>query len=95
MIDDNPYERKFNGEEVPVFPYDLPKLKQENEGNGLLKATPFRNSFTADFVKAAIIGEQLGQDDFTDFLAISFSSTANITTIKFHKWCTTIVTKWI
>ncbi len=75
MIDDNPYERKFNGEEAPVFPHDLPKLKQENEGNGLLKATPFGNSFTADFAKAAIIGEQLGQDDFTDFLAISFSST--------------------
>jgi len=75
MADDNPYEGKFEGEEAPVFPHDLPKLKEKNEGNGLLKSTPFGNSFTADFAKAAIIGEQLGQDNFTDFLAISFSST--------------------
>jgi len=75
IVDDNIYEGKFKGEEAPVFPHDLPKLKLENEGNELLKATPFGNSFTTDFAKAAIIGEGLGKDDFIDFLAISFSST--------------------
>jgi len=75
ISDDNAYERRFKGEEAPVFPHNLPELKQKNGGNELLKATPFGNSFTADFAKAAILGEQLGQDGFTDFLAISFSST--------------------
>lgn len=75
IADDNPYEGKFIGEDAPVFPHDLPKLKQKNGGNELIKITPFGNSLTVDFAKAAIIGEHLGQSDFTDFLAISFSST--------------------
>jgi len=41
----------------------------------IIRTTPFGNTLTADFAKAAIINEQLGKDDITDFLAISFSST--------------------
>ena len=33
------------------------------------------NTFTVDFAKAAIKGEQLGKNKATDFLAVSFSST--------------------
>jgi len=72
--DNNIYEGKFIGENAPVFPHDLPRLKKDNDNKGLIRATPFGNTFTADFAKAAIIGEQLGKDDITDFLAISFSS---------------------
>ena len=36
---------------------------------------PFGNSIVVDFAKEAIVSENLGESDFTDFLAISFSST--------------------
>ena len=40
----------------------------------MIKAIPAGNSFTTDFVKAAIKGEKLGKSNFTDFLAISYST---------------------
>lgn len=43
-----------------------------------LKGTPLGNSLTKDFCVSAIIDEQLGQDEFTDFLSISFSATADV-----------------
>jgi hypothetical protein len=36
--------------------------------------TPFANDYTVAFAKAAIEGEGLGQDDFTDLLTVSFSA---------------------
>ena len=75
IADNNPYERLFRGEEKPVFPHDLPKLKKENGNYSIISATPFGNSLTLDFAIAAIEGESLGKGDFTDFLAVSFSST--------------------
>lgn len=74
-VDENQFETGFNGKEKPTFPYDLKKLGKENGNYDLLKVTPFGNSLTADFAIAAIKGEQLGQDEFTDFLTLSFSST--------------------
>lgn len=74
IVDDNPYEGLFNGEEKPVFPHDLKKLKNKNGNYDLIKETPFGNSILIEFAKAAIEGEKLGQRDYTDFLAISFSS---------------------
>jgi arylsulfatase A-like enzyme len=41
----------------------------------MLKSTPFGNSLTADFAMVALDAENLGKDDITDFLAVSFSST--------------------
>lgn len=72
--DQNVYESPFNGEQEPVFPHDLPALKDLNGGYDLLKSTPFGNSLLVEFAKAAIEGEKLGQRGYTDFLAISFSS---------------------
>lgn len=69
------YEGTFKGKANPVFPYDLPNLKDENGGFDILKGTAFGNSLTTDFAIAALKGEQLGQDADTDFLAISYSST--------------------
>jgi predicted AlkP superfamily pyrophosphatase or phosphodiesterase len=40
-----------------------------------LTFSPAGDDLTLDFAKAAIVGEQLGQDEVTDYLAISFSST--------------------
>ena len=39
------------------------------------KTTPFANTFTFDFAKAAIENEDMGKGAVTDFLALSISST--------------------
>jgi predicted AlkP superfamily pyrophosphatase or phosphodiesterase len=75
IVDDNIFEGKFKGETTTSFPHDIPSLKASNGNFDILKGIPAGNSFTADFTKAAIIGENLGKSKFTDFLAISFSST--------------------
>jgi predicted AlkP superfamily pyrophosphatase or phosphodiesterase len=57
------------------FPYDLTKLASKDRPFELLKVTPFGNSITTDFAIAALKGEELGKDEFTDFLTLSYSST--------------------
>lgn len=74
IVDNNPFEMIYKGEEAPVFPHKLKEIA-ELEGYGLLAKTPFGNSATKELAKAAIVGEELGMDDITDFLAVSFSST--------------------
>ncbi|WP_418511330.1 alkaline phosphatase PafA [Corallibacter sp.] len=71
----NDFEGGFKGKETATFPYDLKALKDENGGYDILKTTPFGNSLTADFALAAIEGEDLGQDEITDVLTVSFSCT--------------------
>tara|TARA_R110002073_G_scaffold233329_1_gene394506 strand:+ start:7020 stop:8672 length:1653 start_codon:yes stop_codon:yes gene_type:complete len=70
----NEFEGGFVGKETATFPYDLKALSAENGGFDILKSTPFGNSIVTDFAIAAIDGEQLGQDNITDVLAVSFSS---------------------
>jgi len=71
----NNFEGKFKGKKTATFPYDLKKLSKQNSGFNILKSTPYGNSLTADFALAAIEGENLGQDNITDILAVSFSCT--------------------
>lgn len=73
--DENNFEGGYRGQEKAVFPYDLARLEKQNSGFDILKSTPYGNTLTADFAIAAIDGEDLGQDEFADFLTISFSST--------------------
>ncbi|PQJ82528.1 alkaline phosphatase PafA [Polaribacter glomeratus] len=75
IVDDNVFEGKFKGETTTAFPHDIPNLRMQNGDFDILKGIPAGNSFTADFIKAAIIGENLGKTEHTDFLAVSFSST--------------------
>ncbi|AXY78118.1 alkaline phosphatase family protein [Paraflavitalea soli] len=70
--DEKPYEGKSFGADQKGFPYDLKKFIGKNYG--AIASTPYGNSMTADMAKAAVINEQLGADDITDFLAVSFSS---------------------
>ncbi len=74
--DNTVYEGMFKGEEAPIFPRDLEKLKKDN-GLDLIKGTPFGNTLTLDLAKAAIENENLGKnpEGVTDFLAVSLSST--------------------
>ena len=75
IVDDNDFEYTYKGEKSPVFPHNLLELMNENGHYDLLKSTPFGNTLLIDFAKEAILGEELGKTDATDFLAISFSST--------------------
>ncbi len=74
LADDNAYEGKIGKAEKPVFPYDLKSLYVKSDA-GLIRSTPFGNDLLELFAKRAIEKEQLGKDDITDFLAVSFSST--------------------
>ena len=74
LPDDNPYEGKLDKANAPVFPYDLIKIYKE-KGADVLRTTPYGNDFLADLAIKAIEKEELGKDDITDFLAVSFSST--------------------
>jgi predicted AlkP superfamily pyrophosphatase or phosphodiesterase len=70
--DDTPYEDLFPNETKPVFPHDFPK---NSPGNlDLIKYHPAGNTITKEFALAAMKGEKLGEDEFTDLLAISFST---------------------
>lgn len=73
--DDNyTYEASIT-DDLPVFPYDLKKaVKNGKNQNELFVETPFANTFLTDFAIAALENENMGKDDITDFLAISYSS---------------------
>ena len=73
--DDNPYEGKIGGKEKTTFPYDLKELRKNNTGHDLLTTLPFGNDLLTEMAKATLAGENLGRGSFTDFLAVSYSST--------------------
>lgn len=73
--DDSNCESPFSGKDRPVFPYDLPALMNANGGLGLIRSTPFGNSFTKDFVLETIKRENMGKGAVPDLLCVSFSST--------------------
>lgn len=71
--DDKIYERKTRGEQTPTFPHPL-KLYIGKDYE-IIKSTPYGNTMTLDLAKIAIAAEKMGQNDNTDFLAVSCSST--------------------
>ena len=56
----------------PKFPYKSDQFIGKDYGK--IAYMPAGNSLTLDFAEAAISAEQLGVDEITDFIAISFSS---------------------
>lgn len=72
--DDTPYERKFSGQTKSAFPYQTSKLRTKGSYD-FLGNTPFADDFLTEFAKAALVGEQLGKHNDTDFLCISYSAT--------------------
>lgn len=68
------YENGIKPGEKAVLPLDLPALYKKY-GYNIIRNTPFGNSLTLDMARAAIEGEQLGEDNETDLLAVSCSST--------------------
>ena len=71
--DNEPFERSYAGEPSPTFPHHLGKISRGHPD--VIANTPFGNTLTLDFAKAAIEGEHLGTGASTDFLAVSLSST--------------------
>lgn len=75
LTDNNPYEAIFKGKETPTFPYNLNELKEKSSPYDLLVSTAFGNDLLKDFALEIFKNEDLGKDEITDFLALSFSST--------------------
>lgn len=73
LPDDNPYEGIFYKKQ-PFFPYNMKEMLNSNDAS-VLSMSPYGNNLLADFAKKAIEKENLGKDEITDFLALSFSST--------------------
>ena len=73
--DNNDFEIFFKGKNDSSFPYLTKNLMEKNDGFDMISETPFGNSMTTDFAIAAIEGEKLGDDEYTDVLTISYSST--------------------
>ena len=79
LPDENKYETGFKGRKI--FPYNLSELantKKRRTDYSILKSTPFGNSFVKDFAISVIVNEELGKDEFTDILTVSFTATENI-----------------
>lgn len=67
------WEGKFRGENAPVFPHDMKTIYKNNRSS--IRTTPFGNTLTLDFAKAAVIGYNLGNGVATDFLTVNCAST--------------------
>lgn len=70
--DDMVGESSLPGEKTHTFPHKV--IKATQEGYEPILSTPFGNQLLAEFAKAAVEGEKLGQGDHPDMLCISFSS---------------------
>ncbi len=71
--DQNAYEGPFKGKKEVAFPHSLKEYIAKDKG--VIRSTPWGNTLTRLMAEAALAGEQLGKGAFTDFLAVSFSST--------------------
>ncbi len=71
--DDVPWEGLFKGEKAAVFPHDIAQFYKDDHDN--IRSSPFGNTLTLDFARAAVDGYSLGQRNATDFLTINCAST--------------------
>ncbi len=73
LPDENTYEAVPNKKDFPVFPYEYKPFIEKSDFS-ILKATPYGNTITKDLAIECLTKEELGKDEFTDLLCISFSS---------------------
>lgn len=73
LPDDSPFEKWEYGK---TFPHTITggESKPGKKFFKQFEATPFANEMVANLAKAAMENEQLGQDDVTDVLTVSFSA---------------------
>ena len=72
--DNSPYEHLLPGKTTPTFPYNLKEMTNDVNNYELFVYTPFSNTYLTDFAIASIDSEELGKDDQTDMLCISYST---------------------
>ncbi len=75
--DNSPYEHLLPGKIAPVFPYNLSKMMEGKDAMLQYETfvyTPFSNTFLTDFALSSIDAEDLGKDNQTDMLCISYST---------------------
>ncbi|MGE9313951.1 alkaline phosphatase PafA [Niabella sp. CJ426] len=71
--DDVKWEGKFKGETTTAFPHDLKEVYKTDKD--VIRSSPYGNTLTLNFAKAAIEGNNLGGGAATDFLTINCAST--------------------
>jgi predicted AlkP superfamily pyrophosphatase or phosphodiesterase len=72
--DESPLEPDAFKEGRTSFPHSLKNIKDSDKLE-YLKSTPYGNQLLLDFTSSVLENENLGKNDVTDFLTISFSST--------------------
>jgi len=78
QVDSSAMERGFNNQ--TWFPYDMKALStvgnliNSKRDYSILRETPFADDFTTELALRLIENEQLGQDEYIDYLAITYSS---------------------
>lgn len=71
--DDVEYEATFPGNKDAAFPHDLHVLKGEQK-YAYFPLTPFANGHLTDLAMQVLKAENLGKDEVTDILALSYST---------------------
>ncbi|MDY0082566.1 MAG: alkaline phosphatase family protein [Ignavibacteriaceae bacterium] len=71
--DESTYEPDYFNEGKTSFPHSFEKVEHKERYYRLI-STPFGNQILAELAKSALINENLGKGDVTDFLAVSFST---------------------
>lgn len=72
--DNSPWEGLLGSVKTPTFPYNnLASDYRAKPDN--IRYTPFGNTLTLKLAEASLVGEGLGADNITDFLAINIAST--------------------
>ena len=73
--DESPYEVVLGGKTSATFPYDFKEMSAvSNNAHQLFTISPFANELLTDLAIEAMSREQLGLDNKTDMLCISYST---------------------
>jgi predicted AlkP superfamily pyrophosphatase or phosphodiesterase len=72
--DESPYEVLIGNKLTPTFPYDFTQMTSSKSNFQYFTISPFANTLLTDFAITALSEENLGSDNQTDFLCISYST---------------------
>lgn len=72
--DNSSWEGLLGSAKTPTFPYSNLKADYQAKKDNI-RYTPFGNTLTLKLAEASVEGENLGQDNITDILAINLAST--------------------
>ncbi len=74
MPDQSDFEKDVFDEGNTTFPHSFKNIKEKDK-YALMETTPYGNQILLEFAKAVLKNEKMGEGKYTDFLAVSFSST--------------------